>query len=168
MNIRQTTAADRDEVLKLYEEARQFMREHGNPTQWGSSHPPVAQVEQDIADGKSFVCEEDGVLLGVFYFAHEIEHTYDRIYEGAWIGDGPYAVMHRVACPGRKKGTATFCLEWCMEHCGDLRIDTHRNNIPMQNLLAKNGFTRCGIIYLEDGDERIAYEKCRSCEGAEQ
>ena len=43
--------------------------------------------------------------------------------------------------------------------CGNLRIDTHEKNIPMQGCLAKNGFARCGIIYLEDGDPRIAYQK---------
>ncbi|HNZ83431.1 MAG TPA: GNAT family N-acetyltransferase, partial [Sedimentibacter sp.] len=48
---------------------------------------------------------------------------------------------------------------WCFEKCRNLKIDTHRDNIPMQNLLNKNGFIRCGIIYLENGDERIAYQK---------
>jgi hypothetical protein len=29
----------------------------------------------------------------------------------------------------------------------------------MQNLLIKNGFSKCGIIYLEDGAERLAFQK---------
>ena len=29
----------------------------------------------------------------------------------------------------------------------------------MQRMQAKNGFEYCGIIYLEDGAERIAFEK---------
>ena len=29
----------------------------------------------------------------------------------------------------------------------------------MQHLLDKNGFTYCGIIYLDDGTERLAYQK---------
>ena len=29
----------------------------------------------------------------------------------------------------------------------------------MQNVIEKNGFNRCGIIYVKDGSERIAYEK---------
>ena len=32
-------------------------------------------------------------------------------------------------------------------------------DIPMQNLLKKNGFSYCGVIYLEDGGKRIAFEK---------
>ncbi len=160
MHIRKTTMEDLNEVLTLYEEARGFMRKNGNPDQWGTGHPPKAVVVEDIRRGCSYVCEEDGKLLGVFYFASEIEKTYNRIYDGAWLNDAPYAVMHRVACPGRKKGAGTFCINWCVEHCGgNLRIDTHRCNLPMQHMLEKNGFKRCGIIYLSDGDERIAYQK---------
>ena len=29
----------------------------------------------------------------------------------------------------------------------------------MQHLLEENGFTRCGIIHVEDGTPRIAYQK---------
>lgn len=29
----------------------------------------------------------------------------------------------------------------------------------MQHVLEKNGFTRCGIIFTEDGSERIAFQK---------
>ena len=40
-----------------------------------------------------------------------------------------------------------------------IKVDTHEQNIPMQNLLKKNGFEYCGIIYLEDGGKRVAFEK---------
>jgi hypothetical protein len=29
----------------------------------------------------------------------------------------------------------------------------------MRRMLEKNGFVHCGTIYLENGDERVAYEK---------
>jgi len=57
------------------------------------------------------------------------------------------------------RGTATFCLNWALEQCGDLKIDTHRDNVIMQRALEKSGFTYCGIIYLKDGSERLAYQK---------
>ena len=43
--------------------------------------------------------------------------------------------------------------------CGNLKIDTHENNVVMQNLLKKNGFTYCGRIYVDDGGERLAFQK---------
>ncbi len=160
MEIRHAELADLEAILDLYEEARRFMRENGNPDQWGNHHPPVSRVEQDIRERNSYVCEEAGELLGVFFYAKEDEPDYGKIYEGSWLGNGPYGVMHRVACPGSRRGVATFCVNWCVEQSGgDLRIDTHRANIPMQRMLEKNGFSRCGIIYLQNGSERIAYEK---------
>lgn len=162
MEIRHAKEAEIGEILELYRQARQFMRENGNPDQWGDHYPPRGQVQKNLEDGKLYVCAEQGELLGVFYFAQEEDPDYRGIEGGSWIGAGPYGVMHRVACPGKRKGTATFCLNWCVEQSGgDLRIDTHERNLPMQNLLLKNGFTRCGIIHLEDGGERIGFEKVR-------
>lgn len=40
-----------------------------------------------------------------------------------------------------------------------IRIDTHQDNKSMQRLILKNNFEYCGIIYVEDGSERLAYEK---------
>ena len=43
-----------------------------------------------------------------------------------------------------------------------LRIDTHEYNFPMQKMLSKNGFVKCGIIYLngimDNVNKRFAYE----------
>lgn len=160
MEIRKTTMDELEAVLELYEEARQFMRESGNPDQWGTTNPPKERVEADIVEGKSYVCEEDGQLLGTFFFSEGPDPTYQVIYDGAWKNDAPYHVVHRVACPGRKKGVGSVCIQWCIrQSCGNVRIDTHEQNLPMQHMLEKNGFVRCGIIHLTNGAERIAYQK---------
>lgn len=159
MNIRKTTFNDLDVILKLYENARSFMARTGNPTQWNTNYPPASMVEQDITDGHSYVCEEDGRIIATFYFRIGKDDTYARIYEGSWINDAPYGVVHRITSDGSVKGAASFCINWALSRCGNLRIDTHRNNRIMQHLLEKNCFTYCGVIYVEDGSERIAYQK---------
>ena len=40
-----------------------------------------------------------------------------------------------------------------------LRGDTHRENKIMQRVMEKNGLSYRGVIYLEDGGERLAFEK---------
>ncbi len=70
-----------------------------------------------------------------------------------------YGVIHRIASSGVCRGAASFCLKWALAQCGNVRIDTHRNNQVMQNLLRKNGFSYCGIIFTEDGSERLAFQK---------
>ena len=49
-------------------------------------------------------------------------------------------------------------MEFCMERSRHLRVDTHRENHIMQHLLLKFGFRYRGIIYLQNGDERLAYQ----------
>lgn len=158
MEIRKALPADLDHILRIYAAARQFMRETGNPTQWGDHYPPRDMIEQDIAAGRSYVCAEEGVPCAAFAFIPGIDPTYLKIYEGAWLNDAPYAAVHRVASDGTHRGMIARVMDFCLSSGLDIRIDTHRDNKVMQHQLLKNGFTYCGIIYLEDGDERLAYQ----------
>ena len=50
--------------------------------------------------------------------------------------------------------------ELCKERgIPSIKIDTHEQNLGMQHILRKNGYTYCGVIYVEDGTKRLAYEK---------
>ena len=40
----------------------------------------------------------------------------------------------------------------------DLRIDTHKDNRPMQAVIRKFGFQECGVIYVADGSSRLAFD----------
>ncbi len=151
-------------MQEIYAYARSFMAEHGNPNQWGPTNwPPEALLRQDIRDGHSYVClDEDGRVIGTFFFifGEDIEPTYRVIEDGAWLGDGPYGAVHRVASDGSRPGIGAFCINWAYGQCGHLRIDTHGDNVVMQNLLKKLGFTHCGTIHVEeDNYPRLAYEK---------
>ena len=139
------------------------MAEHGNPNQWGPTHwPPEPLIRQDIAQQKGYVCTHEGCVVGAFFFdfGEDIEPTYRRIEDGAWLNDRPYGVIHRLAADGSIKGIGQFCLDWAFEQCGHIRVDTHGDNTVMQNLLTKAGFTHCGTIYVDEDDyPRLAYEK---------
>lgn len=164
MKIRKSAMQDLDRMMEIYAFAREYMAQHGNPNQWGPTQwPPETLLRQDIADGNSYVCENDaGKVIGTFFFAHgtDIEPTYREITDGDWLDQSPYGVVHRIASDGSEKGIGTFCLNWAFDRCGHLRIDTHRDNVVMQNLLKKAGFVHCGTIYVEeDNYPRLAYEK---------
>lgn len=157
MNIRKSVPGDLPRMEEIYTLARGFMREHHNPTQWSGGYPQSDLLEKDIAMGNSYVCEDEGHIVATFYFAIENDPTYNVIKEGKWLSEEPYGVIHRIASV--KKGAGTFCINYCFERCKNLRIDTHKDNYVMQNMLIKNGFFRCGIIFLESGDPRIAFQK---------
>ena len=164
MLIRKATDDDIEEIMKIYRIAQDFMIESGNPNQWGpTSWPPEELIHKDIREGNSYVClNDEDKVIGTFFFicGRDIEPTYRIITDGAWIDDGPYGVVHRMAGDGSQKGIGAFCIGWAFEQCGHLRIDTHGDNTVMQSLLGKLGFVHCGTIYVEeDHDPRLAFEK---------
>ena len=158
MIIRNAQYADLPAVAEIYADARRFMAANGNPTQWPDGYPYRDMLEEDIALGQLYVLEENQELQGVFMFAVGNDPTYTYI-EGKWPSDTPYGVVHRVASAGKTKGLLARIIAWAAAQCPVLRMDTHRDNKPMQHLLEKLGFVRCGIIYVEDGTPRIAYQK---------
>lgn len=161
MNIRLANSADLDIILQIYADARSFMKESGNPNQWGTVNPPISRTIEDFETNKLHVVCEDEEILGVFFFDIADDPTYSIIYNGSWLNDKPYGVIHRIAVSNnaRGKGVAGFCFNYAFEKCQNLKIDTHKDNLPMQKSLAKNGFVKCGIIHLANGDERIAFQK---------
>ena len=159
MIIRKTEMADLGAVLEIYESARSFMRDSGNATQWAGGYPGEENVIKDIEEGYGHVCECDGEIVAAFFFKVGDDPTYSYIEGGNWQNCDPYAVIHRIAVKYHGRGIADFIYSECFKLHPNLRIDTHRDNLPMQRSLAKNGFKYCGIIYLESGDERLAYQK---------
>ncbi|MCL2841263.1 MAG: GNAT family N-acetyltransferase [Defluviitaleaceae bacterium] len=158
MEIRKTTAADLDTVMNIYATARDFMRKNGNVNQWTEEYPPRFMIEQDISNGESYLCEKDGKVLAVFMVSTLPDPTYDKI-DGAWLNDDPYCVIHRIARTKDAQGVGAFCINWCFEKFGTVRIDTHKDNEPMLKRLENLGFIYCGIIWLANGDERLAFQK---------
>lgn len=163
MEIRHAEWSDLDRILEIYAAARAFMAAHGNPTQWGTTFPPREYVEDDIRSRRNYVCEENGRVCAVFFYkVHETDDDpdYPGIFDGSWTAPRPYGVVHRIASDGSVKGAGAFCIETAYSWHRNLRIDTHPDNVVMQNLLTKLGFTKCGkIIYGGDGTLRYAYQK---------
>ena len=148
---------DLPRILEIYAYARGFMARTGNPTQWGTTHPPKAQLEEDITLRRLYVVKGEGKIVGVFYFCVEEDPTYAEIFEGSWQENSPYGVIHRIASDG-SGGIVKAAVEFALARISHLRIDTHADNRVMQRAVEKVGFTRRGIIYIADGTPRIAYD----------
>ena len=155
--IRKAEEADLTAVRKIYTQARKFMADHENPTQWGSEYPPEGLLLEDIARGTLYVIQNDTGIHGVFYFCIEEDPTYTVIQEGAWHKDMPYGVIHRITGDG-SGGILRTAVTFVQQQIGYLRIDTHADNYVMQRALEKLGFCKCGIIFVDDGTPRIAYD----------
>jgi len=155
--IRKAQGADLGIILKIYSQARSFMAEHENPSQWGTEYPPETLLREDITRETLYVVEDHAGIHGVFYFCVEADPTYAVIWNGNWRRNRPYGVIHRIAGDG-SGGILRSAVAYAKQQIGYLRMDTHADNYVMQQALEKLGFARCGIIYVEDGTPRIAYD----------
>ncbi len=160
--FRPATLQDVPVIMRLVDEARGIMRSCGNMDQWTGGYPSAEAIEEDINNGHCFLCvEQGGDIVASFAFIPSPEPTYARIYEGQWLDDEPYHVVHRLASTAASHGVFNDVMDWCMNVAGNLRIDTHRDNVIMRHVIDKYGFAYCGIIYLLDGAERLAFQKHR-------
>lgn len=160
MQIRKAVPNDLEAILECYIYARELMKQSGNPTQWGDHRPSEERIRKDIEEQMSYVVVEDDMICGVFAFMIGDESTYQNIYEGTWINADKYGVIHRIATNGRVHGIMQCILSFCENQIHNIRIDTHADNKIMQHILVKSGYIKCGIIYVDDGTKRLAYQKC--------
>ena len=161
MDLRKATLTDIDEMMKVYAAAKDIMDENGNPNQWKKGFPTRDMIMLDIESESSYVIEEDGKIHAAFFFRIWEDPTY-KVIDGMWKNNFPYGVIHRVASDGKIKGVMNALVGFCKEKSRNLRCDTHEDNKIMQYCLEKNGFERCGIIYVRDHSPRIAYQWCEA------
>ena len=159
MEIKKSKPEDINQIMDCIDTARQLMRESGNQIQWTNGYPSEELMLESIENGFNFLIFENGDVVATFDFIIADDPNYSFIENGAWLNNEKYGVIHRLASNGKAKGVAKFCFEWCFSQFPNIRIDTHETNIPMQKVLEKLGYQKCGIIYVADGTPRLAFQK---------
>lgn len=164
--IRPSTKLDLDVIMCILGEARETMGRLGID-QWQYGYPSRDIIKEDMGYGRSYVVEDEQGICAVFSLIEDGEPTYRKIYSGQWLcEDRPYLALHRIAIRVNKRGTGIsgqiinyIADKARREKYATIRVDTHHGNIPMRKMLEKNGFLYTGIVYLANGEERVAYEK---------
>lgn len=160
MYIRPALPEDVPSIMPVLEAAKAIMRADGNLDQWKDGYPSREVILADISSGAGMVVEDGGVTVGYFAFVPSPDPTYSYIEGGRWLDDTrPYHVIHRIGSLPSAHGVFRAIMDWCFTHDPNIRIDTHKDNHIMQHCIVSYGFTYCGIIYLANGDPRLAYQK---------
>ena len=161
MTIRKANFDDLETIMGMIDASRNVMRKYGNPNQWPEGTPSREKIQNDIEKGQSLIIECEGRPEGTFCFQKGIEPTYKYIEDGKWPDTDEYCTIHRLASFGNVKGIGQACITWSLEHADVVRADTHKDNFKIQQLLQQNGFQYCGIVYMDDGTQRLAYQHNR-------
>lgn len=158
--VRPSAEADLLPMRLIFEEAKLTMRASGNAEQWAGGYPSDALLLEDMRLGQSYIVEAEAQAVATFVLARGEDPTYRHIFGGRWLdAERPYATIHRIASRRGYRGIASAVMAWAAAQCANLRVDTHRDNAPMRHLLQCEGFAYCGIIYLADGQERLAFQR---------
>ena len=167
IDYRKATLQDLEQIMEAVEDARKFLKEQGNG-QWQDGYPNKDDFINDINSGRLFVVTDinnPNIIVGVCALTYR-EEDYHHLYEGAWLTDLPYMVMHRVAVKKEyrhqgygKKLFEVFIAQAKIEGYHSLRMDTHAGNTVMRNLITSFGFVYCGKAILTPNKDRMVFEK---------
>ncbi|MCK9470737.1 MAG: GNAT family N-acetyltransferase [Bacilli bacterium] len=169
--IRKAKIEEVQEINKVIDDAKALFKQKGS-TQWQDldGYPNVKTLTEDIIKDTLYVKEMENKIVGVVAISKEIEKAYDKIYEGKWLNDEPYYVVHRLAVKKEYygKGIARELMDFSdnvalNDGVFNIKVDTMENNTIMTNLLTKCGYVNCGVIYLLRKDvldkRRLAFQK---------
>ena len=166
MIVRKMTLEDMARVGEITDSTRIYFKNAGSP-QWQGEYPSNETFSLDISRSIGYVCDDDGSVCGFCAIVGGDEPDYANIYDGEWKNDRKYISLHRVAVAEeyKGKGVAALMVEEAVRVAKDagvldIRCDTHEKNTNMRRMLEKNGFCKCGTVYLcKDGTPRVAYQK---------
>ena len=168
MEIRRINKEEIDKVMEVINDAKAFLKLQSK--QWQQGYPNVNSMMNDINKGNLFGVYENGELTCLAALIIGIEPTYVNMIEGKWNVEvsNKDLVIHRIAVSEKYRGKGfakklmNFAYEYAKENaCLSIKVDTHRVNKPMQELLLKHGYNYQGIIDLNRNEEdqlRLAYE----------
>lgn len=138
--VRSATMDDFQKIAAIYRFAQDFMIKSGNPTQWGRTYPSAELIKSDINQNACKVIFDDNGIHGVFALFDVEEPTYKQI-DGSWLNDEPYVTIHRLAGDGQTHGLFQCAANYAKTVSRNVRLDTHADNLIMQSLIQKYGFT---------------------------
>ena len=168
-DCRRAREEDLSALLAIAAQASARLRAAG-VDQWQNGYPNDGFFLRDIGRGDAWLFLHEDEPAGCISICRGPEKVYGGLF-GSWLtGEGDaYGVVHRIAVGDRFVGRGlgremlSFAEELLLgQGFVSLRLDTHDANQAMLGLLRSRGYTRCGLLWIEDivGDKlRVAFEK---------
>ena len=168
MEVREIRIEEIEKVMEIINDAIAFLKPQSK--QWQQGYPNVDSMTKDILNHNLFGVYSNNQLTCLAALIIGKDKTYVNMVEGKWNIDAndKDLVIHRIAVSNKYRGKGfakelmIFAENYAKENkCVSIKVDTHRANLPMQNLLLSSGYSYQGIIDLNRNEEdqlRLAYE----------
>ena len=163
------TEKDIDIIMEIINDAKVYLKNQ-NLKQWNldDGYPRKEDLLKDINNKSCYLYIEDDLVIGCMSIIFTPDENYEEI-NGKWLSNTKYASIHRIATKNNShhRGIGIKMLldaeEVVKNHdVFSIKIDTHKDNIPMTKTILSSGYTYCGIIKLkrsEIDNLRDGYEK---------
>ena len=169
LTCRKAEEADLPAIMEIVRQARNSLKKH-RVDQWQGDYPTEELLRSDIEKGVCHVLCYKQEIAAFLVLTPGPEEGYDKLTDGKWHSEMPYAVAHRSAVKSDFRGTGTSkaLLDAVEDLAGEMgatavRTDTHRKNKAMKDLLGKCGYRFAGNVMVtsEPGHDprRQAFEK---------
>lgn len=103
MEFRQANISDLDQIVEIIELSKKYLKET-KVDQWQDGYPAKEDLRRDIESGNSYVLTNKDEIVATTVISLDGESTYNSIFNGEWITNEEYIVMHRVAVHEKYKG----------------------------------------------------------------
>lgn len=166
--IRHAVHSDLSSIMQITNDASLRLK-NANIPQWQSGYPNLLTFEKDIDLKQLYVVIDNLEVVAFASISLEEDPNYSDVVGGEWQVMHPSVVVHRLAVKNTmlNKGFAKqlyLYAEQIAKSKGrhSIKVDTHRLNLPMRNLLSSLSYREVGSIKLAHDaldPMRIAYEK---------
>lgn len=161
--MRRAHAMDLPRLMALLQRVVPLMRADGN-MQWDEKYPNEKVFTRDIELGQLWVAEQgDGVLAGVIAITTDQPPEYAQ---AGWDIRQPAIVPHRLAVDPAYRGTgiASALMQQAEVTARErgiplLRVDTGAQNVVVQRMFLKLGYTLAGETSFRGGLRFLCYQK---------
>ena len=169
--LRPATMEEIPVIWEIILQAKAQMYREGKH-QWDENYPTVPILENDVRRGWGYVLvpsDDDSDIIAYGAVVFDGEPAYKGLWDGQWLSEQPYVVLHRLAVADRWKRQG-MAVRYMQAVCDlalsrgirSFKVDTNYDNFYMQRVFSRLGFTYCGRIRYDAG-ERMAYEKLLHC-----
>ena len=167
--LKLATTNEIDIIMNIINDAKAYLKQQ-SLSQWNleDGYPRKEDMLRDIKNNNCYLYLEDDVVIGCMSIIFTPDENYYEI-NGEWLSNQKYASIHRIAINNNyhNKNIGVKMLLETEEivknkNVFSIKIDTHKDNIPMSKTIEKAGYTYCGIITLKRSNIdnlRNAYEK---------
>ena len=160
MKLRKIEIEDLDQSNQIITDAINRLKQN-KINQWQNGYPNINIIKDDIDNGHAYGLYDGKELVAYAAVVSGLDPFYTDISAGDWHSNQEYITIHRLAISSSylNLGMGSLFLKLIeLEFNHYMRVDTGLDNIAMQKLLSKAGFSYCGTVQVADG-LRMAFDK---------